>query len=76
MRSTGVDQRDLLAMKDGDEQAFARVYQALASSALRYAAVMTGRDALSADAVQETFLRIYRNRERFDATKPFEPWYY
>lgn len=60
----------------GDEGAFARLYDSLAEPALRFAAAILGRDALSADAVQETFLRVYRGIGRFDASKPFEPWFY
>ena len=73
---TGVQKEDIVAWQSGDEDAFARIYDALAEKALRYAAVMTYHDGLAADAVQETFLRVYRNRDRFDADKPFEPWYF
>jgi RNA polymerase sigma factor (sigma-70 family) len=60
----------------GDDGAFARLYDGLAEPALRFAAAVLGSDGLSADAVQETFLRVYRGIGRFDAAKPFEPWFY
>lgn len=60
----------------GDDWAFACLYDRLAEPALRYAAAIMGHDGLAADAVQETFLRVYRSIGRFKPAKPFEPWFY
>lgn len=57
-------------------QAFAALYERLAEPALRFAAAVMGNDSLAADAVQEAFLRVHRNLDRFDERKPFDPWFY
>lgn len=67
---------NIVSIRQGDGMAFARLYDRLAEPALRYAAAMLGRDGLAADAVQEAFLRAYRHIGRFDAGKPFEPWFF
>jgi RNA polymerase sigma-70 factor (ECF subfamily) len=73
---TEIRREDLLAFQSGDEQAFARIYEAMAESSMRYAAVIVGHDQLAADAVQETFLRLYRHRCRYDVSQPFRPWFF
>jgi RNA polymerase sigma-70 factor (ECF subfamily) len=35
-----------------------------------------GSAALAQDAVQETFIRVVRERSRYDASRPFAPWFY
>src|SRR5689334_22359819 len=40
----------------------------------RVAFLITRDEALAQDAVQETFIRIYRRIRQFDETRPFEPY--
>lgn len=75
-RNCGLDELDIKHIQQGDIQAFDRLYDRMAEPALRYAAAIVGNDGLAADAVQDTFIRIYRNINRFDPSKPFEPWFY
>jgi RNA polymerase sigma factor (sigma-70 family) len=40
------------------------------------ATVVTKSRANTADAVQETFIRVYDHIDRFDPAKAFKPWFY
>jgi len=60
----------------GDEGAFAELYQLYAEYALRVAAAVIGSSANAADAVQETFIRVYDHIGRFDPSRSFRPWFY
>ena len=59
-----------------NKDSFDIYYQTYANSALRVAAAVVRSDAAAADVVQETFLRVYLNMQKFDNTKDFEPWFY
>ncbi|WP_242837297.1 RNA polymerase sigma factor [Alkaliphilus transvaalensis] len=63
-------------IKDGDKKAFKALYDQYADYAIRVATVITRNKTYAADAVQETFIRIYKNIDSFDESKPFEPWLY
>jgi RNA polymerase sigma-70 factor (ECF subfamily) len=63
-------------IKEGDNTAFEELYNGYADYALRTAMAVTGSKASAADAVQETFIRIYRNINSFEEDKPFKPWFY
>lgn len=60
----------------GDARAFDHLYQLLASRALRTATgiLLSTQDA--ADAVQETFIRIWAHIDRYHPSRPFAPWFY
>lgn len=69
--------RDLLQnIKDGDQNAFAELYNKYAGYALRVAMAVTKNKMSAADAVQESFIRVYKNIHSFDIDKSFEPWLY
>lgn len=59
----------------GDWDAFSRLYDEYAPSALRLAAAATGRTDLAADAVQEAFLRVWRKGRQLRG-EAFGPWFY
>lgn len=63
-------------LRAGDESAFRELYDKYAGYALRVAAAVTKSKASAADVVQETFIRVYRNINSFDANQPFKPWFY
>lgn len=70
------DVRLMLALRDGDESAFDALFQRWSGPVLRYVERML-RDAASAeDLVQETFLRMYRARERYQPEARFSTWLY
>jgi RNA polymerase sigma factor (sigma-70 family) len=63
-------------IQQGDEKAFAELYHLYAEYALRVAMAVTKSRANAADAVQETFIRVYDHIDRFNLTKDFKPWFY
>jgi RNA polymerase sigma factor (sigma-70 family) len=71
-----LDRALLQKIIEGDDQAFAELYNKYADYALRVAMAVTGSKANAADAVQETFIRVYKNIDSFDIDKPFQPWLY
>jgi RNA polymerase sigma-70 factor (ECF subfamily) len=66
----------LKRVKEGDQKAFEELYNKYADYALRVAAAITRSDTSAADAVQETFIRVYHYIVDFDLDKPFQPWFY
>lgn len=70
------DVRLMLALRAGDESAFDTLFQRWSGPLLRYVERMV-RDAASAEElVQETFLRMYRARERYQPDARFSTWLY
>ncbi|NLX85861.1 MAG: sigma-70 family RNA polymerase sigma factor, partial [Clostridiales bacterium] len=63
-------------IKAGDSSSFKKLYDMYADAALRTAAGITGDSELAKDAVQETFIRVYRSLNSFDTSRPFKPWFY
>ena len=59
-----------------DEQAFEDLYNQYSAYANRVALAVTRNSALASDAVQETFIRVYYNMDKFKSNSPFEPWFY
>ena len=71
-----LDRELLQNIRKGDKEAFKELYDKYAEYALRVAAAVTKDKMASADVVQETFIRVYKNINNFDIDKPFEPWFY
>ncbi len=66
----------MLAFREGDESAFDELFRRWAGPLLRYIERML-RDAASAEElVQETFLRVYRARDRYEPEARFSTWLY
>jgi RNA polymerase sigma-70 factor (ECF subfamily) len=61
---------------DGDDGAFAVIYDALEGRLRRHAFWWTGSVAAADDAVQQTFLAIHGARDRFVRGAPVRPWAY
>ncbi|MEW6359833.1 MAG: sigma-70 family RNA polymerase sigma factor [Planctomycetota bacterium] len=70
--------RDLMARYQNglDAEAFQQIVSRFLSPALAVAHEILADRALAEDAVQETFLRIVRRREQYDAAMPFANWFY
>ncbi|WP_243644532.1 RNA polymerase sigma factor [Paenibacillus pinisoli] len=60
----------------GDREAFRSLYDEYFDYAMRTAALVAKNREWAKDAVQETFLRVYRNIWQYDRAKPFKPWFY
>jgi len=72
-----IDERELLTkIQNGDKDAFRELYDRYIDGALRVATAVTKSKHSAADAVQETFIRIYNNINSFDGNRPFSPWFY
>lgn len=70
-------ERELLEkVKNRDKKAFEEIYNMHSDYALRVALVITKNKANAADAVQETFIRIYKYIDSYDLNKPFKTWFY
>jgi RNA polymerase sigma-70 factor (ECF subfamily) len=63
-----------LRAKAGDRQAFALLVDATYPRALRFALHMVANREDAEEAVQDTFVRVYHNLQRFRDDARFEPW--
>lgn len=71
------DERKIIKkVKKGKQHAFKKLYDLYADYALRTAYAITNNQNHAADIVQETFIKVYRNIEKFDEERPFKPWFY
>jgi RNA polymerase sigma-70 factor (ECF subfamily) len=59
-----------------DEESFRILAERHYERALRAARGHLDDDAAACDAVQETLIRVVRHRQRYDAAKPFAPWFF
>lgn len=71
-----MDNRLIERILQGDRQAFRSLYDEYFDYAMRTAKLVTKNGEWAKDAVQETFLRVYRNVWQYDRSKPFKPWFY
>jgi len=71
-----LDNRLIERILQGDRQAFRSLYDEYFDYAMRTAKLVTKNGEWAKDAVQETFLRVYRNVWQYDRSKPFKPWFY
>ncbi|WP_067728017.1 RNA polymerase sigma factor [Oceanobacillus damuensis] len=63
-------------IKKGNQQAFKKLYEIYADYSLRTAYAITRNSSDASDIVQETFIKVYKNIDSYDITKPFRPWFY
>ena len=70
------DVRLMLALRAGDESAFDGLFARWSGPLLRYLERMVRDTASAEELVQETFLRLYRARERYEPEARFSTWLY
>ncbi|MDD3298720.1 MAG: sigma-70 family RNA polymerase sigma factor [Firmicutes bacterium] len=63
-------------IKEGSRGSFKKLYASYVDGALRTATGIIRDQDLAKDAVQEAFIRVYRNLKNFDSSRPFKPWFY
>ena len=63
-------------VKNKDKKAFEELYNIYSEYALRVAFAVTKDKSNAADAVQETFIRVYKYIDGYDINKPFKTWFY
>lgn len=62
--------------RGGDARFFEPLVRAYEGPGLRVATGMLGDVDEARDAVQEAFIKVFRNLSRFDTRKKFGPWFY
>lgn len=72
--NSSIDPTLPLRAKAGDRQAFAMLVDALYPRSLRFALHMVGNREDAEEAVQDTFVRVHHNLDRFRDDARFEPW--
>lgn len=70
------DEELLLGIARGDPLALKTLYDGYKSRLMTYASYVLGDRAAAEDAVQETFLRVFRHARRFDPAKRCSTWIY
>lgn len=69
------DERDLIrAFQEGDEFAFVSLYNRYKDAVYGFCLKMVRDEGLAQDLMQETFLRVYENRERLSKAGSFKSW--
>ena len=68
------DTEDMRSVKAGQLDRFTGLVSRHQSSLFRYASSLFGSRDMAEDAVQETFLAIFRGRETFDPSRGFRSW--
>jgi RNA polymerase sigma-70 factor (ECF subfamily) len=81
MDATATSQTDpdavlMVAVREGDEEAFHKLFQMHAARLVAYADRFFRNRAQSEEIVQEVFLRIWRARARYEPNAKFTTWMY
>lgn len=66
----------MLAFRDGDDAAFDGLFRKWAGPLLRYLERVVGETTIAEELVQESFLRVYRARDRYEPSARFSTWLY
>jgi RNA polymerase sigma-70 factor (ECF subfamily) len=74
MSSADDDRRLMLRVKAGDREAFAALYARFAGPLFRYLLGLAGRRDAAEDALQETFLRIWRAAPEYEPAAALSTW--
>ncbi len=72
----GTDEELMLRFIDGDNKAFDELVRRYMDSVISYLYNFTGDYNLSDDIAQESFIRLYRYKDRYDENSKFSPWFY
>lgn len=71
-----LDLQDMNRLKAGDDAALNSLMERHAGKLLTYLVRCLQNEDDAADAAQETFVKVYRSRARFDARQRFSTWLY
>jgi len=66
----------MLSFCEGDDTAFDALFARWSQPLLHYVQRILGEQALAEEVVQETFLRVYRARDRYKVEARFSTWLY
>lgn len=70
------DEALMLRVQAEDRQAYALLHARFRERLFAFLLRRTGARAEAEEALQETWLRVYRFRTRYDPKRPFKPWLY
>jgi len=70
------DAQVMLRVKEGDDSAFEYLVQKYRRPMLSFMYRMAHNSAVAEDLAQEVFLRVYRSREKYEASAKFTTWLY
>ena len=70
------DSADMARLTDGHDAALNDLMERHAASLFRFLCRMLGNEEDANDLAQETFVRVYRNRDRFRQGQRFSTWLY
>ncbi len=76
MQEQDPDAQRMLAFRAGDDSAFDALYERWSRPLLHFVERMVGDAGTAEELVQETFLRVYRARERYEPKARFSTWLY
>lgn len=68
------DEKLMTLLCEGDKQALAGLVERYQNDVFRFCLHYLGDLEAARETAQETFLRVYTARERFDAARVFRPW--
>jgi RNA polymerase sigma-70 factor (ECF subfamily) len=72
--STETDEQLMEALDAGDDQALAELVERYQNDIFRFCLHYVKNIEVAKEMVQETFLRIYTARSRFEVSRKFKPW--
>jgi RNA polymerase sigma-70 factor, ECF subfamily len=70
------DEDLILAFQQGDEKSFDEIVRRYRDPLFNFVVRLLGDSFFSEDIVQETFLRVYRNKHRYHQVAKFSTWIY
>lgn len=74
MLNEKTDEELMVAYQLGEAEAFEILYARHSARVLGFLKKRIGNDALARDVFQATFLKLHRNRAKYDPIFPFVPW--
>lgn len=69
-----LDREDMIILAEGGSAALDRLMDRHGPGLIRFLRRMVGSDADAADLAQESFVRVFQNRDRFDPDRRFATW--
>jgi len=70
------DEEVVIAVRTSNKELYREIINRYQVRLFTYARYITGNEDKAKDAVQETFIKAYRNLNSFDASKKFSSWIY
>ena len=72
--SAASDEELMVHVQGGDRSAYEELYARWKDQVFAFLVRRTGASQHAEEAHQETWLRVYRHREKFDTQRSFRPW--